>query len=83
METVEIDKKGYEELKKYKTKAVIPMKCELCNAEMNTKPIRNAIQYDCPNGCMVTMATDLWTATEYHAQADDDGFYTLYESRDK
>lgn len=63
------------------------MKCESCLTDMTDEeiimPNESAIKYTCPNGCTTVLKTSLWTVTETHNVADDDGFYTLYESRDK
>lgn len=60
------------------------MKCESCLTDMTAEeimmPTVSAIKYTCPNGCTTVLKTPLWTATEIHNVADDDGFYTLYES---
>lgn len=61
------------------------MKCEACLSEMTAAPInglseQSAIKHTCPNECMTTIQTQLWTATAYHTEVDDDGFYTIYES---
>lgn len=66
------------------TKVVVIMKCESCLTEMKCTAEYGyggvMKEYKCPSGCMTLVKTDVWTATAYHTEVDDDGFYTIYES---